>query len=148
VKNTTIASTRSVSARVRMLLLLAAAVDLLLGLLFLFGPELPLQTWPTPVPSLLLRFIGAIVLSNAVGIWVGLQLGTWEGLRALFWVGVVYGGLAFLALVYHLLFLAAPAVFWAYPVADAVYLVAIARILWIYERSSAILSAAAISRSV
>ncbi len=44
-----------------------AAIDLLIGLAFLLGPELRLTLWPTPIPLALMRFIGAIVLANGVG---------------------------------------------------------------------------------
>jgi hypothetical protein len=127
---------RRLSQPLLLLLQVAAAIDVLVGLLFLFGPELQFSVWPTTVAPLLMRFIGAIVLANAVGLWIGVRQGTWEGLRALFWVGVVYGALALLALLYHLLIAGAPPIFWAYAAADFAYLVGIAAILWIHERAA------------
>ena len=129
---------RPLAPRLRSLLYLAAVVDVLVGALFLFAPEFGIPVWPTPVPALLARFIGAIVLANAFGLWVATRHGTWEGIRALFWVGLVYGAIALLALVYHLLVLGAPAVFWLYAAADAAYVLAIALILWAHEQRFAV----------
>jgi hypothetical protein len=112
-----------------------AAIDLLIGLAFLFGPELGLTLWPSAIAPLLMRFIGAIVLGNGVGAALIAHRGSWESARALFAVALVYGVAVLVALLYHLLILggAAP-VFWAYVALDATFLIPIAAVFWIYER--------------
>ncbi len=47
-----------------------AAVDLLIGFVFLFGPELRITLWPAPLPPVLMRFIGPVVLGNDAGAWM------------------------------------------------------------------------------
>jgi uncharacterized protein (DUF2062 family) len=56
-----------------------AAIDLILGLMFLFAPELGFTLWPTPIAPVLSRFIGSIIVANGVGAWLGVRAGTWEG---------------------------------------------------------------------
>ena len=115
---------------------LTAAIDLAIGLAFLFGPELGLTLWPSAIAPVLMRFIGSIVLGNGVGAALIAHRGSWEGARALFAVALVYGVAVLIALLYHLLILggAAP-VFWVYVALDAAFLIPIAAVFWIYERS-------------
>jgi hypothetical protein len=54
--------------------------------------------------------------------------GTWEGIRAFFVVGFVYGAMVLAALLYHLMMNAHP-IFWLYAAINLAYLVPIA---WIY----------------
>jgi hypothetical protein len=122
---------------VTVLLGLAAAIDVVLGLLFYFSPELRLNLWPSAIAPLLARFIGAIVLANGVGLFFALRLQSWESLRALFVVGMVYGLLALFALLYHLLFKNAPDVFWLYTVLDSLYTTSIFFIFRHYEKARA-----------
>ena len=69
------------------------------------------------------RFIGAIVLGNAAGaFWLSRER-EWASVRALAIVAVVYGTLVALALLYHLLFLHAEAVFWLYFLFDVPFLI-------------------------
>jgi hypothetical protein len=121
------------STAVRWELYITAALDFLLGLAFLFGPELQLPLWPTPVPPLLSRFIGSIVLANGVGLVVAARQGTWEGARVIFAVGLSYGLVILAALLYHLLLAGAPAVFWGYTAADTVFVVGVGYLTWRYE---------------
>src|SRR5688572_10519554 len=123
------------SAQLRGAVIVTAVIDFVIGLLFLFAPELGITLWPTAIPPLLSRFIGGIVIANAVGAWLVAQLRTWEGARALFAVALVYGLIVLVALMYHLLFAGAPPVFWGYAISDAVFLGPIAYIYWRYERS-------------
>jgi hypothetical protein len=129
-------SGRMLSAPLRAAVALTAAIDLAIGLAFLFGPELGLTLWPSPIAPVLMRFIGAIVLGNGVGAALIAHRGSWESARALFAVALVYGAAVLLALLYHLLLLggAAP-VFWLYVAVDAIFLVPIAAVYWMYERS-------------
>jgi len=116
--------------------MLTALVDLVLGLVFLFAPELGFILWPTPVSPVLTRFIVAIVIGNGLGAWLMARQGTWEGARALFTVALVYGLVTFFSVLYHLLLASPPAapIFWVYAVVTAVFLVPIAVTYWGYER--------------
>ena len=113
-----------------------AAIDLLIGLAFLLGPELGLTLWPTPIPLALMRFIGAIVFANGVGALMIVVRPTWENARTLFVVALVYGIIVLVALLYQLLVLGAAPIFWAYVLVDAIFLVPICYIFWINERVS------------
>ncbi len=114
---------------------ITAAIDLLIGLGFLFAPELGFTLWPTPIPPVLSRFIGSIIVANGVGAWLVVRQGTWEGARVLFAVALVYGIVVLVALLYHLLLGDAAAFFWIYATVDAIFLGPIAYIFWRYERS-------------
>lgn len=110
-------------------------IDLVVGLIFLLGPELGVTLWPTPIAPLLMRFIGAIVLGNGVGAALIVRRNTWESARALFAVALMYGAAVLVALLYHLLIKggAAP-VFWFYLVIDALFLLPIVAVFWTHER--------------
>ena len=98
----------------RVLAFLAGLFNLLVGLGFFFLPELHLPLWPTSVPDILDRFIGAIILGNAAGaFWLSTEK-EWARVRALALVATVYGTLVALALLYHLLWLHASPTFWIY----------------------------------
>ena len=114
-----------------------AAIDLLVGLAWLLGPELGVTLWPTPIPGALMRFIGAIVLAHGVGALMIVARPTWENARVLFAVALVYGILVLIGLLYQLLVLGAAPIFWFYVIVDAIFLVPICSIFWIYERAGA-----------
>jgi hypothetical protein len=106
----------------RVLALLAGIVNLVVGLGFFFLPELHLPLWPTSVPPLLDRFIGAIILGNGVGaFWLATER-EWARVRPLALVATVYGTLVAGALLYHLLWLKAQPVFWLYFLFDVPFL--------------------------
>lgn len=123
----------ALGGEVRLGMYLTAVLDALLGLAFLFAPELSLPVWPTPLPPILMRFVGAIVLANGVALVVAARQGTWEGARVLFTVGLTYGAVVLVALLYHLLLACAPELFWGYTLADSVFVAVLARIVWLYE---------------
>jgi hypothetical protein len=50
-------------------------------------------------------------------------------------VALIYGAIILVALLYHLLFLAAPALFWIYVGLDAIFLGPIVIIFWVYDRN-------------
>jgi hypothetical protein len=127
---------RPLSSQLRLGIGITAAINLVVGLAFLFGPELGVTLWPTPIPAIIMRFIGAIVLGNCVGLVVVARQGTWEGARALFAVGFVYGIVVLPSLLYHLLIRDAPQVLWVYAIADATFLAVIAYVWWRYETAS------------
>ena len=112
-----------------------AVIDLAIGLAFLLGPELGLTLWPSAIAPLLMRFIGAIVFGNGVGAALVARRGSWESARALFAVALVYGVAVLVALLYHLLVVGAAPVFWGYVAIDAIFLVPIAAVYWMYEHS-------------
>ncbi len=107
----------------RGLALFAGLFNLGVGLAFFFLPELHWFVWPTAIPSILDRFIGAIILGNAVGaIWLATER-EWARVRPLALVAVVYGTLVALALLYHLLWLGAAPIFWLYFLFDVPFLI-------------------------
>ncbi len=106
----------------RVLALLAGIVNLILGLGFFFLPELQLPLWPTSIPPILDRFIGAIILGNSAGaLWLAREH-EWARVRPLALVATVYGTLVAVALLYHLLWLNASSSFWIYFLFDVPFL--------------------------
>lgn len=106
----------------RVLAFFAGMVNLVVGLGFFFLPELQLPLWPTSIPTLLDRFIGAIILGNAAGAFLLSTEKEWARVRTLVLVAVVYGTLVAAALLYHLLYLGAASIFWLYFIIDAGFL--------------------------
>lgn len=98
----------------RALSFLAGLVNLIVGLGFFFLPELHPPLWPTSIPVILDRFIGAIILGNAAGAFWLVTEREWARVRPLAIVAVVYGTLVAFALLYHLLWLGASSTFWIY----------------------------------
>jgi hypothetical protein len=106
----------------RVLAFLAGLFNLFVGLGFFFLPEMHLPLWPTSIPEVLDRFIGAIILGNAAGaFWLSTEK-EWVRVRALALVATVYGTLVALALLYHLLWLHASPAFWIYFAFDLPFL--------------------------
>ena len=106
----------------RALSFLAGLVNLIVGLGFFFLPELHPPLWPTSIPVILDRFIGAIILGNAAGaFWLATER-EWARVRPLAIVAVVYGTLVAFALLYHLLWLGAASTFWIYLAFDVPFL--------------------------
>ena len=126
---------KPLSAGLRSAVAVTAAIDLIIGLMFLFAPELGFTLWPTPIAPVLSRFIGSIIVANGVGAWLVVRQGTWEGARVLFAVALVYGVVVLVALLYHLLMGDRALFFWIYAAVDAIFLGPIAYIYWKYERS-------------
>ena len=131
------ATSQPLSPALRAGIAATVAINLLIGLGFLFGPELRLPLWPTSIPPVLMRFIGAIVVANGVGAWTIVRRPTWENARVLFTVALVYGIIVLLALLYDLLLGSAAPILWLYVALDAIFLVPIAYIYWTHERSTA-----------
>lgn len=111
-----------------------AAINLVVGAMFLFDPELDVAPWPNPISPVLVRFIGAIILGNAAGAAVVAAQGTWEGARALFAVALVYGVVAIIAVPAQLAAEGGPRSLWVYVVIVAIFLVPIGTVIWNYER--------------
>ncbi|HLX58367.1 MAG TPA: hypothetical protein VKR83_15215 [Ktedonobacteraceae bacterium] len=106
----------------RVLAFLAGLANLVIGLGFFFLPELHSRLWPTSIPPILDRFIGAIILGNAAGaFWLTTER-EWARVRPLAIVAVVYGTLVAGALLYHLLWLGASSAFWIYFLFDVPFL--------------------------
>lgn len=126
---------QSLSTSLRMAVAVTAGIDLLIGLAFLFGPELNLNLWPAPVGIELKRFIGAIILGNGIGAAMIVRQGTWEGARVLFTVALVYGIAVLVALLYDLARGVAAPFFWIYVALDTIFLIPIAYIYWYHERA-------------
>jgi O-antigen/teichoic acid export membrane protein len=116
----------------RVLALLAGIVNLIVGLGFFFLPELHFPLWPTSIPAILDRFIGAIIIGNGVGaLWLSTEK-EWARVRPLALVALVYGTLVAVALLYHLLWLNASATFWLYFLFDVPFLL-VYYVLFIYH---------------
>jgi O-antigen/teichoic acid export membrane protein len=106
----------------RVLAFLAGIVNLIVGLGFFFLPELQIPLWPTSIPAILARFIGAIIIGNGVGaLWLSTEK-EWARVRPLALVALVYGTLVAVALLYHLLRLNASSAFWIYFLFDVPFL--------------------------
>ena len=106
----------------RALSFVAGLVNLIVGLGFFFLPELHPPLWPTTIPAILDRFIGAIILGNAAGAFWLAREREWARVRPLAIVAVVYGTLVAFALLYHLLWLDASSTFWIYFAFDVPFL--------------------------
>ena len=106
----------------RVLSFLAGLVNLVVGLGFFFLPEIHSPLWPTSIPVILDRFIGAIILGNAAGAFWLVTEREWARVRPLAIVAVVYGTLVAFALLYHLLWLGASRAFWIYFLFDVPFL--------------------------
>lgn len=126
------------SGPLRALITVAAFINFSVGIMWLLAPEigLPDVLWPSPVPPVLMRFIGAIVVGNGVGAALIVRWGDWRSARALFAVAFVYGLLVLVALLYHLLNGSAAPVFWGYVIVDAVFLFPIGYIYFQNERQT------------
>lgn len=106
----------------RVLAFFAGLFNFFVGLGFFFLPELKLPIWPTSIAPVLARFIGAIILGNAVGaFWLSTER-EWARVRPLALVAVVYGTLVAAALLYHLIWLQADPIFWLYFAFDTPFL--------------------------
>ena len=113
----------SFSPTERVLALLAGIVNLIVGAAFFFLPELHLPLWPVNISPVLDRFIGAIIIGNAVGaLWLSTER-EWAHVRPLALVATVYGTLVAVALLYHLLWLNATPIFWLYFLFDVPFLI-------------------------
>lgn len=101
----------------------AGLFNLAVGLAFFFLPELKLPLWPTSISPILDRFIGAIILGNAIGaIWLSRER-EWARVRPLAIVAAIYGTLVAVALLYHLLALHSSSAFWLYFLFDVPFLI-------------------------
>jgi hypothetical protein len=119
----------------RFTIAIAAAINFLIGLIFLFGPELRFVLWPSPLPREMMRFIGAIVFANGIGAAMIVRRPTWENARVLIAVAIVYGTLIFLGLILDLLTAGAPPIFWIYLIINTLFLIPAGYFFWKYERA-------------
>ena len=119
----------------RFTITIAAALNLLIGLAFLLGPELGFTLWPSPVPREMMRFVGSIVFANGIGAAMIVRRPTWENARVLIAVALVYGSLIFLGLIIDLLIAGAPPVFWIYLFINTCFLLPAMYFFWKYERA-------------
>ena len=126
---------QSLSTPLRAAIAVAALSNFLIGLAFLFGPELNLNLWPTPVGVELKRFIGSIIVANGIGAAMIVRRGTWENARVLMMVALIYGVAVLVMLLYDLVQGVADPFFWLYITVDAIFLVPVAYIYWLYERA-------------
>jgi hypothetical protein len=128
-------NTKTLPPLLRLTIAIAAAINLLIGLLFLFGPELGIPLWPSALPREMMRFVGSIVFANGIGAAMIVRRPTWENARVLVAVALVYGFLVLLALIIDLLFAGAPLIFWIYLVINTFFLIPAAYFFWRYEQA-------------
>lgn len=126
---------QSLSTPLRAAIAVAALSNILIGLAFLFGPELNLNLWPSPVGVELKRFIGSIIVANGIGAAMIVRRGTWENARVLMMVALIYGVAVLVMLLYDLVQGNADPFFWLYITVDAIFLVPVAYVYWLYERA-------------
>ncbi|GAC1393974.1 MAG: hypothetical protein NVS4B11_26770 [Ktedonobacteraceae bacterium] len=131
----------------RGLALLVGIFNLIVGLAFFFLPELHLPIWPTAISPVLDRFIGAIILGNAVGAFWLVTEREWARVRPLALVAVVYGTLVAVALFYHLLWLHASPLFWFYFLFDVPFLI-VYYALFIYHDIAPLLTQQRVKRGL
>lgn len=117
----------------RIAIALTGIIDLVVGVAFLIGPELGFTPWPSAVPSLLSRFIGAIVFANGVGTAMIVWDGTWLHARVLVTVSLVYGLLVLVAIPFDLIVYGKDTILWGYVAVDVIFIVPITIIYIIYE---------------
>jgi hypothetical protein len=118
------------AGHLRLVIGLAAVTNLVIGLLFLFGPELGFALWPSPLPREIMRFIGSIVAAMIF------LRPTWENARVLIAVAFVYGTLVFLSLLVDLLTVGAPQIFWIYLVVNTIFLLPAGYLFWQYDHTA------------
>lgn len=123
-----------ISERLKLVLYGTAAVNLVVGTLFLFGPELDLTPWPTPISPVLTRFIGAIILGNSAGSFAAARQATWEGARVLFTVALGYGIVVLLGVPTQIALGGGHRSLWIYVAVDVVFIGPIAYTYFAYER--------------
>ncbi len=127
--------TLTLTPLLRLTIAIAAALNLLIGLAFLLGPELGITLWPSPIPREMMRFVGSIVLANGIGAAIIARKPTWENARVLVAVALVYGGVVFLGLFIDLVAAGAPPVFWIYLIINTFFLIPAAYFFWRYEHA-------------
>jgi len=120
----------------RFIIAFAAALNLLIGLMFFFGPELGITLWPSPLPREMMRFTGSIVLANGIGAAMIFRSPTWENARVLVAVALVYGAAVFFGLFIDLVAAVAPPIFWLYLIINTIFLLPAGYFFWNYEQSS------------
>lgn len=117
----------------RLIVALAAVINLFVGSTFIVSPELGFTLWPSPVSSTLSRFIGAIIFGNGIGSAMIVWNGKWENARVLFTVALTYGVLVLFALPFDLLLYQKDVILWGYVAVDALFLFPIGAIYLFYE---------------
>ena len=119
----------------RLVIAFAAALNLLIGLMFFFGPELGITLWPSPLPREMMRFTGSIVFANGIGAAMIVRRPTWENARVLVAVALVYGAAVFFGLFVDLIAAGAPPIFWIYLVINTFFLLPAGYFFWKFEQS-------------
>ncbi len=127
---------RSFSARERLLALVAGLFNLVIGFIFFFHLAGTLGVWPkeTEPTPILSRFIGAIVLGNAVGAFMLAREHDWMRVRPLMMVGMVYGALVPAGLLYDAFQPNFNPFFWGYIIFDLAFEVVFIALFVYHER--------------
>jgi hypothetical protein len=122
-------------------------LNLIIGLLFFFGPELGITLWPSPLPREMMRFTGSIVFANGIGAAMIARRPTWENARVLVAVALVYGVAVFFGLFIDLVAAGAPPIFWIYLIINTFFLLPAGYFFWKYEQSGVIASREVVEQS-
>ena len=121
--------------QLRFTIAISAGLNLLIGVAFLFGPELGITLWPSPLPREMMLFAGTIVLTNGIGAAMMIRRSTWEHPQVLLVIGLVYSLAIFLGVFIHVLPDGAPSVFWVYLAINTLFLVPAAYFFWRYRQA-------------
>ena len=121
--------------QLRLTIAISAGLNLLIGLAFLFGPELGITLWPSPLLLNAMHFAGFIVLTNGIGAALIIWHSIWKHPRVLLAVAVVYSLAIFLGLFFNVFANGAPPVLWTYLAINTLLLIPAAYFLWRNERT-------------
>ena len=121
--------------QLRFTIAVSAGLNLLIGVAFLFGPELGITLWPSPLPREMMHFAGSIVLTNGIGAAMIVRRSTWEHPQVLLAIGLVYSLAIFVGIFIHVLPDGAPPVFWVYLAINTLFLVPAAYFFWRYRQA-------------
>ena len=147
---------RAFSAQERLLAAVAGLFNLIIGIIFFFHleattclPQTTMCVWPqkTDPSPVLAHFIGAIVLGNAVGAFLLARERNWLAVRPLMVVGMVYGALVPVGLLYEATQGTLNSFFWSYLVFDLTFEIVFIGIFLYHERFQQPVSVAALPAS-
>jgi hypothetical protein len=104
---------KRISSGLRTTFLVHFIVGLLFGLLYLLTPQVwgRLSGWPMQDP-VVYRLVGAALLGFAASSWWAYQAATWESVKIVVQTEIVWTVLATLILLWGLIFVDLPPLFW------------------------------------
>jgi hypothetical protein len=114
-----------ISPGLRMTFLIHFFVGLIFGLIFLLISEMwgELVKWPVTEPTIY-RLLGAAILGYGISSWWAYRDATWERVKIVVQMEIVWTGLGALVILWGLIFEGVPAIGWLYAVILAAFAVA------------------------